>query len=188
MMRVGEKIEQSLGRGDSAVRWFEADVSKPEEVARLPLRFKDEGYDLVMGNWIFDHASSMDMLDGMFRCIVAHLKPGGRFVGTRVFNTPHAPATSNPKYGATYKDIAEIPGGMFFRYVVHADPPAVFDAATMEVTYNPAKIEEFHARYGLGETQIVPWGNASCIKEDAEFWKEFLEMPNLAVVTARKMD
>lgn len=183
---MGEKIEHSLGRGDTIVRWFEADVSKPEEVARLPLRFKEEGYDVVMGNWIFDHASSMEMLDGMFRSIVAHLKPGGRFIGTRVFNTPRAPATSNSRYGATYKDIADIPGGMFFRYVVHVERPAVFDAATMEATYNPAKIEETHARYGLGDTRIVPHENAVCVKTDPEFWKEFLELPNLAVVTARK--
>ncbi|KAJ4423901.1 hypothetical protein N0V82_001487 [Gnomoniopsis sp. IMI 355080] len=186
MMRTGEKIEQSLGRGDSIVRWFEADVSKPDEVARLPLRFKEEGYDIVMGNWIFDHASNMEMLDGMFQSIVAYLKPGGLFVGTRVFNTPRAPATSNPKYGAVYKDIAEIPGGMFFRYVVNVDPPATFDAATMEATYNPSKVEETHARYGLVDTKIVPWEDTDCVKTDPEFWKEFLELPNLAVVTARK--
>lgn len=186
MMRTGEKIEHSLGRGDSVVRWFEADVSKPEEVAKLPLRYKQEGYDIVMGNWIFDHASSMEMLDGMFKVIVAYLKPGGRFVGTRVFNTPRAPATSNPKYGAVYKDIAEIPGGMFFRYVVNVDPPATFDAATMEATYNPAKMEETHARYGLEDTKVVPYKDADCVQKDPEFWKEFLELPNLAVVTARK--
>lgn len=52
MMRVGEQMEESLGRGGSVVRWFEADASKLEELARLPLRFKTQGYDLVMANCI----------------------------------------------------------------------------------------------------------------------------------------
>lgn len=186
MMKVGADVEESLGRGKSVIQWFEADVSKPDVVDRLPLRFKDQGYDVVMANWTFEHASNMEMLDGMFRTIVAYLKPGGRFIGSRVFNSPRSPETMSGKYGAKYKDFVEVPGGMLFRYVVSVDPPAEFDAASMEVTHDPAKIDEFHARYGLVDTQIEPLEEAPCVKSDAEFWKTFLEQPSMAVVKARK--
>lgn len=77
-MSAGQKIEESLGRSTKVLQWFEADVSRSEDLARLQLRFKDEGYDIVMANWLFDHAASMDVLDGMMRSCVAYLKPGGR--------------------------------------------------------------------------------------------------------------
>ncbi|KAF3761335.1 S-adenosyl-L-methionine-dependent methyltransferase [Cryphonectria parasitica EP155] len=186
MMQIGKEVEETLGRGSKVVQWFEVDVSKPEDVERLPLRFKDEGYDLVMANWTFEHASSMEMLDGMFRTIVAYLKPGGRFIGTRVFNSPRTPETTSGKYGAVYKDFVDVPGGMLFRYVVSVDPPVEYDAASMEVTHDPAKIDEFHARHGLVDTQVEPAGEAPCVKSDPDFWKTFLELPSMAVVKARK--
>ncbi|ROV95972.1 hypothetical protein VMCG_07973 [Cytospora schulzeri] len=186
MMHMGQKIEESLGRGNKVLRWFEADVSKPEELARVPLRFKEEGYDMVMSNWLFDHAGDMAMLDGMLRSIVAYLKPGGRFIGTRAFNTPRAPAMTSSKYGATFKDFEEIPGGLAYRYVLHMDPPVQYDAASMEATYNPAKMDELHAKYGLEDTQIEPYGNASWIRSDPDYWKLFLDQPSIAIVKARK--
>lgn len=189
-MRLGKEVEGSAGRGNSVIHWFEGDASKPEEIARLPLRYNKSqgGYDLVMANWLFDHASSMEMLDGMFRSVVAFLKPGGRLVGTRTFHSPKALAvgTDDAKYGARYKDHVDIPGGMLYRYELTSDPPAEFEAASMEVTYNPALVDEFHARYGLEETRIEVLEDASCVKMDPEFWRLFLEHPSMAVVSARK--
>lgn len=147
-MRTGQEIEESSGRGDKVVRWFEADLSKPHELAHVPLRFKEAGYDLVMANWLFDHAGNMEILDGMFQSVVAYLKPGGRYIGTRAFNTPRAPAIVSGMYGATYKNFEEIPGGLAYRYILHMDPPVQYDAASMEVTYDPAKVDEWHAKYG----------------------------------------
>ena len=102
MMQAGQKIEKSLGRGEEVIHWIEGDASKPESLARLPLRFKEEGYDMVTANWLFDHAGSMDTLDGMFRSVVAYLKPGGRFVGTRVIHGHASPAATTGKYGYIY--------------------------------------------------------------------------------------
>ncbi|KUI73207.1 Sarcosine/dimethylglycine N-methyltransferase [Cytospora mali] len=186
MMRVGQKIEEALGRGDKVLRWFEADVSKPDELARLPLRFKEEGYDMVMANWLFDHAGNMEKLDGMFRSVVAYLKPGGRFIGTRAFNTPRAPAATSGKYGFIYKDFEDIPGGMAYRYILHVDPPVQYDTASMEATYNPAKVDELHAKYGLEDTQIEPYENSSLVRSDPDYWRLFLDQPSMAIVKARK--
>ncbi|KAG8170203.1 hypothetical protein KVR01_000948 [Diaporthe batatas] len=188
MMQAGKKIESSLGRSEDVIHWIEGDASKPESLAALPLRFKDEGYDMVMANWLFDHASSMDTLDGMFRSVVAYLKPGGRFVGTRVIHGHTSPAATTGKYGYIYKDFGEIPNGMAYRYTLYVNPPVSYDGASMEVTYNPALIGDFHAKYGLEDTELVPSARASCTREDPEYWKLFVDTPSMAVVKARKKE
>lgn len=186
-MRLGKDMEEREGRGASVIHWFEGDASRPDELARLPLRHKEQGYDLVLANWLFDHASSMDTLDGMFRSVGAFLKPGtGRLVGTRTFYSPRALAVATNAYGARYKDHVEIPGGVLYRYDIASDPPVEFEAASMEVTFNPALVEGFHARYGLVDTLVEKAEEASCVKKDPEFWKLFLEHPSMAVVSARK--
>ena len=53
MLEVGIEIEQKLGR-EGKIRWFEADASKA--MHHLPLM--PEGYDVVMCNWLFDHAET----------------------------------------------------------------------------------------------------------------------------------
>ncbi|KAI3398717.1 hypothetical protein diail_8756 [Diaporthe ilicicola] len=186
MMQAGQNIEESVGRGEDVIKWFEADASKPESLAGQPLRFKDAGYDMVMANWLFDHAGSMETLDGMFRSVVAYLKPGGRFVGTRVIHGHTSPAATLGKYGYIYKDFEEIPGGVAYRYILHVSPPVQYDGASMEVTYNPDLISEFHTKYGLEETELEPSESAKCLRDDPEYWKLFIDRPSMAVVKARK--
>jgi ubiquinone/menaquinone biosynthesis C-methylase UbiE len=53
MLEVGIEIEQKLGR-EGKIRWFEADVAKA--MHHLPLM--PDGYDVVMCNWLFDHAET----------------------------------------------------------------------------------------------------------------------------------
>lgn len=53
MLEVGIEIEQKLGR-EGKIRWFEADAAKA--MHNLPLM--PDGYDIVMCNWLFDHAES----------------------------------------------------------------------------------------------------------------------------------
>jgi ubiquinone/menaquinone biosynthesis C-methylase UbiE len=53
MLEVGIEIEQELGR-EGKIRWFEADAAKA--MHHLPLM--PDGYDIVMCNWLFDHAES----------------------------------------------------------------------------------------------------------------------------------
>lgn len=185
MMQVGKEIESSLGRSEDVIHWIEGDASKPQSLAALPLRFKDEGYDMVMANWLLDHVHSMDTLDGMFRSVAAYLKPGGRFVGIRVID--HAsPAATSGKYGFIYKDVEEIPNGMAYRYTLYTDPPVTCDGGSMEVTYNRALINNFHAKYGLVDTELVPLDSASCIREDPEYWKLLIDAPSMAIVKATK--
>lgn len=178
MLKIGQEIEKSLGR-ENTIRFFEADVSKP--LSHLPLH--ESGYDVVMANWIFSHADSMEVLEGMFRNVVGYLKPGGRFVGVRDAN-PTSPAMLNGKYGATYKWVKEIPGGVKFLVVLHCTPPVEFEGASLEIIYSGST--EMYESFGLTDVEVVPYQSTEVVQKDPEFWKLFLERPNLAVTKAAK--
>ncbi|KAL7628433.1 hypothetical protein AAE478_002636 [Parahypoxylon ruwenzoriense] len=175
MLRVGK--EKTNPAAD--VRWFVADAT--ESLDHLPLR----EYDLVMANWLFDHANTVAELENMWRSVVRNLKPGGRFVGVRSGN-PRAPAIADPngRYGATYYDFQDVPGGVKFRYVVYTNPPIDFEASSMEVSYSGSTA--MHEKYGLCDVQIEPYENTEVVKSNKEFWKLFLDEPSMAVVKARK--
>ena len=57
MLEVGIEIEQKLGR-EGRIRWFEADAAKA--MHHLPLM--PDGYDVVMCNWLFDHAETDEVI------------------------------------------------------------------------------------------------------------------------------
>ncbi|ERF77058.1 hypothetical protein EPUS_09081 [Endocarpon pusillum Z07020] len=178
MLKIGHEIEKSLSR-ENTIRYFEADVSKP--LSHLPLH--ENGYDVVMANWIFSHADSMEVLEGMFRNVVGYLKPGGRFVGVRDSN-PTSPAILNAKYGAMYKWVKKIPGGVKFLVMLSCTPPIEFEGAALEIIYSGST--EMHERFGLTDVEVVPYESTEVVQKDPEFWKLFLERPNLAVVKASK--
>ncbi|KAI8624292.1 S-adenosyl-L-methionine-dependent methyltransferase [Xylariaceae sp. FL1651] len=173
MMRQGQEATAA----GAAIRWFEADVSQP--LSHLPLR---PAYDLVMANWVFDHAGSVAMLEGMWRNVAAYLKPGGRFLGARCGN-PRAPAMATGELGVLFKDFEDIPGGVKYRYAFKALALDV-EATSMETSYSGST--EMHEKYGLVDVQIEPYENTEIVKQNPEIWKSFLEEPGVAVVKAVK--
>lgn len=78
MMENGIKNEARLDRQDR-IRWYEGDISKPLD--KLPL---DEGYDVVMVNWTFDHAESLEALEAMWENTSKYTKPGGKLISIRM--------------------------------------------------------------------------------------------------------
>ncbi|KAI0173079.1 methyltransferase-like protein [Hypoxylon sp. FL1284] len=177
MLRVGQAATDPA----ADVRWFAADASQPLD--HLPLR----EYDLVMANWVFDHANSMAELEGMWRNATGRLRPRGRFVGTRS-GEPRAPAVADGagRYGLTYKDFVDVPDGVRFRYIIHLDPPLEFEASSLRVSYSGSTA--MHDRFGLRDVQIEPYENSEAIRSDPAFWKVFLDQPSLAVVKAWKRE
>lgn len=180
MLKIGQEIERSLGReSETTMRFFQADVSKP--LSHLPLR--EGGYDVVMGNWIFSFADNMEVLEAMFRNIDTYLKPGGRFVGVRDAD-PWSPALESGKYGGSCRWVERIPGGVKYLCVLHSSPPIEFEGACLEVIYSGSS--DVYERFGLVDVKTVPYEEAEIVQKDPEFWKLFLERPNLAVVQAAK--
>ncbi|KAK4180825.1 S-adenosyl-L-methionine-dependent methyltransferase [Triangularia setosa] len=180
MLKVAWGIEESLGRKDK-IRTFEADVSKPLSEYELPLR---ESYDVVMANWIFSHADKKSTLEGMFANIGVYLKPRGIFVGIRDAN-PFSQNFQTGKYGAHVKWVKEIEGGAKYWAVLHCKPELVeFEVSTLEIIYGGSR--ELYESVGLMEYEEMPLGRAQCVKDDPEFWADFLKDPFLAVVRAVK--
>jgi SAM-dependent methyltransferase len=176
MLQAGQQ-QQHDQTEETKLHFFEADVSQPLD--HLPLR--TDGYDIVMGNWIFSFAGSMDVLEGMLRNIRAYLKPGGRFIGVRDAD-PWSPVLQSGKYGGTCRDVKRIPGGVEYVCVLHSTPPVEFVGQCLETIYSGST--EMYERFGLAEVQTVPYTSAPVVRNDPEFWEEFLLRPCLAVVTA----
>lgn len=178
MMQRAMDAETALGR-EGRVRFFEADVSEPLDHLQLP----EKQYDIVMANWVLDHAGSEEIIEGMWRNIAAYLKPGGKFLGVRIADLFAGPAHME-KYGATFKGLGKIPGGSTFTVCIHGDAPFEFDAASMEVSYSGST--KLHHKYGLTDVKTVPYEAAEILREDMEYWDMFLQKPFFAVVTAAK--
>ncbi|KAI1176779.1 S-adenosyl-L-methionine-dependent methyltransferase [Nemania sp. FL0916] len=176
MMQEGQKEEKALDR--DVIRWFEADISKP--LGHLPLQPQ---YDIVMAHWPFDHADSMETLEGMLRNTVAYLKPGGRFFGSRV-RDPYAPAVQSGELGVVYKDHEEFPGGVRYRWDILGSFSAGIEAASMNATLSGAT--EIYGGFGLVNVQIESYENTATVRENPQLWESFLQQPAVELVKATK--
>ncbi|KAK4182159.1 Ubiquinone/menaquinone biosynthesis C-methyltransferase UbiE [Podospora australis] len=186
MLRVGQTIPTQKEGGLDRIHWLEADASKPlAEQISGDQKLKEGGYDVVMANWVFDHATSLADLRGMWENVVGQLKSGGKFLGVRVYNMKPEYMVHG-KYGATFSEIEEIPGQPGLKYVCGCltDPPFSFGCTSMEETLTLA--DTIPKELGLVDLKVVPFEETDTVKADPEFWGEFLKSPNLAVVVGRK--
>lgn len=183
MLKIAEQTEESLGRAGKVVRFFEADVSKP--LSHLPLR--DDGYDVVMANWVFSYGGLIEILEGMFRNITHYLKPGARFISVYEYGRKDLERERKyEKYGASCPWVEDIPGGRKSKVVLHCTPPVELVSETLEIIYSGST--ELHERFGLKDVKNVPWKDAEIVRKDPDFWKDFLDDPAFAVVTAVRKD
>lgn len=178
MLRVGEKEAAKTALGDR-IRWQEGDVSQP--LSHMDLR---ESYDIVQANWVFDHAESIESLERMFTNAVGYLRPGGRFICVYNVN-PRSPNLEGTKYGTSYSDIEEVPGGLKYTVTLYgSDPPVRFGGASLEVLYSGSM--GIYAKFGLVDAKVVPIENMEVVKKDPDFWKDCVEEPIIQYVTASK--
>lgn len=178
MMRAGQDVETQLGR-QGRVRWLEADVTRPlGEQLDLP----QHGYDIVMANWVFDHAASMLDLKNMWENVMAGLKPGGKFIGVRA-KSVRAEYMSYGKYGVTFTEIKEIPNGLKYKVGCVTQPPFSFEATSMESSYSLS--DDFARELGLVDFQVCRPEDTEIVKNDFEFWGDYIKDPNFVVIMAR---
>jgi len=184
MMQIGKDLASRTGEA-SHIRWHVADASRPLGDQGIELLPPGE-YDVVMANWVFDHAHTEHDLRGMWRNIATYLKPGGRFVGIRVIAPGiWAEHVKIGKYGAAYEDIAPIPGGVRCKVMLRTDPPFSFGGTMMRDSYE--MVNSIPTEFGMTDFKTVPAEEADIVKGDMEFWKEHLTEPLFAVVTAIKI-
>ena len=197
MMEVGRRDAERLLGADAAaakLRWFLHDVSEPLYASRnddggssekgVLVGIGDRGsYDVVMGNWIFDHVSDISVLEAMWRNISSALKPGGRFLGVRACD-PRTPAMTTGKYGPTCQDFSPFPGGLRYSSTIPADPPVHLDNASLEISYSGST--ELHRRHGLGNVRVESPEGTEVVRSDPDFWDLWLRQPGFVVVKAEK--
>lgn len=176
MLKIAEKAEEAIGRRD-AMRFFVADIAG--DLSGLGLH---EQYDIVMVNWLLDHATSDDDLEGFWKNIARFTKPGGRLICTRVHNPETAPWER--KLGITHKNMRRIPGGVAYQVIVHSDPVFEFEATSMDKSSSGSTV--MHEKYGFDNVTAVRYEDMEIVKKDPAFWKEFLENPYCACETAVK--
>ncbi|MCJ1402018.1 hypothetical protein MMC11_005237 [Xylographa trunciseda] len=143
-------------------------------------------FDLVHGAWLLNYAATEDELTSMWRNIVSHLKPGGRFVGI----TPNLEAEfsyerpfDDPKYGVTTKPIEKVTHGYKVRVTAHTAAHVEFENYILNGDH---VYERSAVAAGMGQ---VKWKVVSPLPEDIErmekgFWDDFMARPFSAVCTA----
>lgn len=180
-IQIGEHIEKSAPRVGSVVRFFEGNVSEPLD--SFPLRH--HGYDVVMAYGIFHHASSREVLEGMFRNVVTYLKPHGRFIYLRDEGEEgNGREKKYERYGLSYPWLEDIPGGKKGGLIVHSDPPFELTLYTLDILHSDST--ELHEQFGLTDVKTVPWKDVEIVKKDPDFWKPFVDDPSFVIVTAVK--
>jgi predicted RNA methylase len=184
MMQIGKEIE-TKSSGQSRIRWLLADVTKPmadQGVDVLP----PGQYDIAMANWLFDHAHTVNDLRGMWMNIATSLKPGGKFIGIRAV-APGIFAEHNVKagkYGCLRTEIRTIPGGLECTATLLTNPPFSVGVTLMEDSYNMT--DAIPRQLGMMGFGTVPKLETEVVKRDLEFWREHLDEPEFAVVTATR--
>jgi len=181
MMQIGQDIETKLGR-EGIIRWHEADVSKPLNEQDISI-LQPGQYDMVLANWVFDHATSLENLKGMWHNIAVYVRPGGKFLGVRVAN-PRAECVQVGKYGVRFENVQQIPDGMRYQVACLTKPPFAFEGTSMEASYTLN--DDIPRQHGFVDIRVLPSEDMEIVKSDTEFWKMYLEDPNFVLVTARK--
>jgi len=182
MMRAGQDVEVQLGRQGS-IRWFVADVTRPLSEQVKDGDLQPEGYDVVMANWVFDHATCIADLTSMWENVIAGLKPGGRFIGVRA-KSVRAEYMTYGKYGVTFLEVEEIPQGLKYKVGCLTQPPFSFEATSMESSYSLS--DDIAHERGLVDFQVIRPEETELVQNDSEFWQDYIKDPNFVVVVAKK--
>lgn len=175
MIRLAEQAEKHQPLG---CRYLVANV------AELDL---DERFDLVVGAFLLNHASSKDHLLELFAAITRALKPGGHFVGLNLnmaIETAHYDDLR--KYGRWQTTTADRKEGDIIS-VTHRNP----DGSEMLIEnyyLSPATYEAAAAEAGLRDFH---WPSLTVSQEGLDafpdgYWEDFFQTPQVIGIEAWK--
>jgi ubiquinone/menaquinone biosynthesis C-methylase UbiE len=179
MINIAHEIEK--GMGVTGIDYYVADCSKPIEA----LKGEEGTFDLVLGNWLLNYATSFDEIVGMWSNIALYLKPGGKFIGAFTGFNPNAKGLTTGKYGARGKVTEHIADGKGVRVglTFATEPPVEFDVFILEKQMYIDAAE----KVGLGEIDFqAPSFECLPAGESKEFWNDEMESPsNIMFVVTR---
>ncbi|KAK6369894.1 uncharacterized protein PV06_01760 [Exophiala oligosperma] len=195
---------RSQSEDSSRLTFLVGDCSRPLSLKNAWSE-KEERFDIVLGAWLLNYASSPSDLVSMFGNVSSHLKPGGHFVGV----TPH-PATDldsfaelfdpsktknrdRAKYGATVEYTAKLPGGHGYRAKVtaHVKPREIsFESFHLkrEVYENAARDGGLEGELKWVDVQLPRTNDESKTGYgvDLDFWEGYLDAPHFGILVVEK--
>ncbi|KAF2724574.1 S-adenosyl-L-methionine-dependent methyltransferase [Polychaeton citri CBS 116435] len=178
MLQNCDLAEEQAGRKPGEyVACFLGDATRPLNHLALPGRDGSGLYDIVMANWTFDHASNVDELETMWRNVAQYCRPGGKVISIRIAD-PWGRHPSNSKYGVEVSDLQTIPGGVKYVYTVQTNPPFRCEASSMNAHHELSQARSMAKKLGFLDLEAVPFSELKIIKEESDFWKDFLDHPN----------
>lgn len=177
------KGAQEACKGDSRLEFFVGDCADPRQWAlssREQQIREEKGFDLVLGAWLLNYASSEAELLSMWRNIHCNLKPGGRFVGITPNMSLDMSEPLDDRYGITARGIQKVEHGWKVRLTVYTAPKIEFETyhlndGVYETTAAAAGME--HLEW---ENILLPDGE----KKDSGYWDEFVRRPHAGICTA----
>ena len=144
-----------------------------------PLDLEDEPFDIVLGAWLLNYASTVAEQLAMWRNIHANLRPGGIFIG--ITPNVHMDPIKQPvddRYGYAVVPVERVEDGWKCRLTAHTVPEKV-------------EFEMFHLSKGVYERGAAEAGlvglrwNGYVIPEDG-YWDGFVKRPSFEVCTAKR--
>jgi toxoflavin synthase len=180
MVRVGQEMEAKRA-GPERIEFHVADCAAPLD----HLGLERASFDLVMGNWLFNYASSRAELAGMWRNVAAYLKPGGRFVGLKGNVDLDDHLKRDPKYGIKHTVVEDVKDGIKVHVVASTEPRVEFDAYLLQARLYeevPVEVGMKDVMHRKPAAEDLP----DVARENMGFWEAFLDNPYCILGTAVK--
>jgi ubiquinone/menaquinone biosynthesis C-methylase UbiE len=171
MVQTGEAME-AKHPGPARIEFHVADCVAPLD----HLGLERASFDLVMGNWLFNYASSRAELVGMWRNVVTYLKPGGRFVGLKEGASVEDHFSQDFKYGIRRTVTGQVEDGLKVHVEANTEPKIEFDGYSLEarlyeeVPVDVGMTEVMHRKPSAEDLPDVAGENLG-------FWEGYLENP-----------
>jgi len=178
MIMAGSQMAATDGLSDR-MTFHIADCSTPLDALHLG----EGSFDLVMGNWLLSYAANRAELEGMWRNIAMHLKPGGRFVGLIGAFDIDAMSSTTGKYGMKMTVLGEIENGFTVHVEAATEPKIEFDAYALSRPLH----EEAAEKADMVKLEYMHTQKEDLPEEaDMKYWGEMLEISPLVVCTAER--
>lgn len=180
MVMAGSQMAAADGISDR-MTFHVADCSAPLDA----LQIDERSFDLVMGNWLLSYAANRAELEGMWRNIAMHLKPGGRFVGLVGAFDVDAMSSTTGKYGMKTTVLGEIENGFTIHVEAATEPKIEFDAYALNRALHESAAEKadmVKLDYIHTQKEDLPEG------ADMKYWREMLDSSPIVVCIAERLE
>lgn len=179
MLRVGKGLDE----GKRRIEYLLGDCMQP--LGHLGL--EPDSFDLVMGNYLFNYASTRQQLSAMWQNVVTYLKPGGTFVGLIPGLDVKKHLKRGPWCGLTYEHVEDLEESVKVNCIFHCKPGIQFNNYILEASlYETVPLERGMKDIAIHSPTVANLPATEGPSEAAAF-EEYLGNPVTNVCLATKL-